>query len=79
MTLRFPQLRSLTLENFAIEANEDSLSQSVTFWRAHPLLQYLKLPYPPLRSRWFNKLDVDPEILPNLKYLQVIISLLYII
>ena len=49
----------------------------MAFWRAHSLLQYLKLPYPPLGSRWFEGLEVDSDILPNLKHLQVIITLIY--
>ncbi|KDR67507.1 hypothetical protein GALMADRAFT_147056 [Galerina marginata CBS 339.88] len=77
MALRFPQLRSLTLENFENGTEEASLSQSMDFWRAHPLLEYLKLPYPPLCSQWFEKSEVDLEILPNLKHLQAPFSDVY--
>ncbi|KAF8895833.1 hypothetical protein CPB84DRAFT_1848174 [Gymnopilus junonius] len=70
LTLRFPRLRSLTLENFDHDVKGDTLCKSMAFWRAHPLLQYLRLPYPPLGSCWFKKSLVDDEILPNLKHLQ---------
>lgn len=66
LSLDFPRLRSLTLGMFTIP----DISEAMAFWQRHPSIEKLMLPNTERDSRWFSE-QVEGDLLPNLKYLEV--------